>query len=395
MKALVTGGSGFLGRYLVERLLADGVETRTFCRRPSDELRRLGVDERLGDLRSFEDVAAAVEGCDVVFHVAAFPSVVMDPRPYYETNVLGAKNVVAACLAKRARRLVYTSTQCVANTIESQEGVDESTPYAPRFLGWYQMTKAIAEQFVRAANYAPWTDDYDFGGVDLSETRFRSLSTKFNIERPQRDPYREDALMTVALRPHLIWGPRDRHLVPRLVRRARNGKLRRVGDGKNRLATIYVANCADAHKLACDALRLAGGAAKLLEMDRRSARARRRTARKEVDLLRDRLETRNDSRKGLRPTPPQNGTDHDAIPRDSAREILLVRHVARATRTRIHPENIHSRRHATPPRRSARARFITSSREIQAPSAFVRKKKKIPFFTLAQLPKRRKKGTIL
>ena len=260
MKALVTGGSGFLGRYLVERLLADGVETRTFCRRPSDELRRLGVDERLGDLRSFEDVAAAVEGCDVVFHVAAFPSVVMDPRPYYETNVLGAKNVVAACLAKRARRLVYTSTQCVANTIESQEGVDESTPYAPRFLGWYQMTKAIAEQFVRAANYAPWTDDYDFGGVDLSETRFRSLSTKFNIERPQRDPYREDALMTVALRPHLIWGPRDRHLVPRLVRRARNGKLRRVGDGKNRLATIYVANCADAHKLACDALTPGGPA---------------------------------------------------------------------------------------------------------------------------------------
>ena len=254
MKALVTGGSGFLGRYLVERLLADNVEVRTFCRRASEPLRQLGVEQVLGDLRSFEDVARAVAGCDAVFHVAAFPSVVMDPRPYYETNILGARNVVAACLAKKARRLVYTSTQCVANTIESQEGVDESTPYAPQFLAWYQMTKAIAEQFVRAANYAPWTDDYDFGGLDLSPTRFRSLNTRFTITQPERDPAREDALMTVALRPHLIWGPRDRHLIPRLIQRARAGKLARVGDGTNRLATIYVANCADAHKLACDAL---------------------------------------------------------------------------------------------------------------------------------------------
>jgi len=157
--------------------------------------------------------------------------------------------------------LVYTSTQCVANTVESQEGIDERTPFAPRYLGWYQMTKAICEQFVRAANYAPWTDDYDFEGVDLSASRFRSLDTNFNINMtPQRDAFREDALMTVALRPHLIWGPRDRNLVPRLYERARNGKLKRVGDGANMLATIYVENAADAHKLACDAL-IPGGAA--------------------------------------------------------------------------------------------------------------------------------------
>lgn len=254
MKALVTGGSGFLGQYLVERLLADGYETRTFCRRESGELRAMGAEQSLGDLRSFDDVARAVEGCDVVFHIAAFPSIVMDPKPYYETNVLGTKNVLAACLKNKVRKLVYTSTQCVANTIESQEGVDESVPYAMPFLGWYQMTKAVAEQLVRAANYAPWTDDYDFGGVNLSESQFRSLHTKFNIPKIERDPYREDALMTVALRPHLIWGPRDGNLVPRLLQRARAGKLMRVGDGQNMLSTIYVQNAADAHKLAADAL---------------------------------------------------------------------------------------------------------------------------------------------
>lgn len=260
MRALITGGGGFLGQFLVERLISEGWEARTFCRHAHAELATLGVDQRLGDLRSFDDVSRAVEGCDVVYHVAAFPSIVQDPRPFYETNVLGTKNVLAACLKNKVRKLVYTSTQCVTNTVEPQEGVDESVPFAPTFLGWYQMTKAIAEQFVRAANYAPWTDDYDFGGVDLSESRFRSLNTKFDIRYPQRDPYREDALMTVALRPHLIWGPRDRNLVPRLLERARHGKLTRVGDGTNMLATIYVENAADAHFLAAKALTPGGPA---------------------------------------------------------------------------------------------------------------------------------------
>ena len=254
MRALVTGGSGFLGGYIVARLLADGWETRTFCRRKNAELARLGVDQRLGDLRSYDDVARACQDCDVVFHTAAFPSIVMNPKPYYETNVLGTRNVIAGCLKQKVRKLVYTSTQCVANTPRSQEGVDESIPIASKFLGWYQMTKAFAERLTRAANYAPWTDDYDFGGVDLSEKRFRSLDASFNAKIESRDPDREDALMTVALRPHLIWGPGDRNLVPRLVERARSGRLRRVGDGSNLISTIYVQNAADAHVLAAGAL---------------------------------------------------------------------------------------------------------------------------------------------
>lgn len=254
MKALVTGGGGFLGRYLVKRLVADGADVVSFSRSSHAELASFGVEQRLGNLDSFDDVDAAVRGVDAVFHVAAFPSVVMDPTPYYRTNLLGTRNVVAACLKNKTRRLVYTSTQCVANTIESQEGIDESTPYAPKYLAWYQMTKAISEQLVRAANYAPWTDDYDFGGVDFSFSNFRRLNPKIRITAPRRDPDREDSLMTVALRPHLIWGPGDRHLVTRTIKRSRAGLLRRVGDGTNKLATIYVENCADAHKLALDAL---------------------------------------------------------------------------------------------------------------------------------------------
>ncbi|MGI6402488.1 MAG: NAD-dependent epimerase/dehydratase family protein [Thermoguttaceae bacterium] len=254
-KALVTGGGGFVGQYLVKRLADDGVEPVSFSRSHYPELDALGVEQRLGNLDSFDDVDRAVQGCDVVFHVAAFPSIVMDPDPYYRTNLLGTRNVIAACLKNKARKLVYTSTQCVANTVESQEGVDESVPYAPKFLCWYQMTKAIAEQLVRAANYAPWTDDYDFGGLDFSPKNYRRLNPDATFSIPERDASREDVLMTVALRPHLIWGPGDRHLVTRMLQRSRARKLARVGDGTNMLSTIYVENCADAHKLACDALK--------------------------------------------------------------------------------------------------------------------------------------------
>lgn len=254
MKALVTGGGGFLGQYLVRRLIADGIEPISFSRSRHPELDKLGVEQRLGNLDVYEDVLRAAAGCGAVFHIAAYPSIMMDPEPFYRTNVLGSRNVVAACLKNKVRRLVYTSTQCVANTVESQEGIDESTPYAPRFIGWYQMTKAVAEQFIRAANYAPWTDDYDFGGLDLSFRNFKTLRPNTTASTPSRDPSREDSLMTVALRPHLIWGPGDRHLVTRLVQRSRANALTRVGDGSNRLSTIYVENCADAHKLAYDAL---------------------------------------------------------------------------------------------------------------------------------------------
>lgn len=64
----------------------------------------------------------------------------------------------------------------------------------------------------------------------------------------------KEGLLTVALRPHLIWGPGDPHLIPRIIDSAKKGRLTRVGDGKNRVDIIYIDNAVEGHILACDAL---------------------------------------------------------------------------------------------------------------------------------------------
>ncbi|NUQ63528.1 MAG: NAD-dependent epimerase/dehydratase family protein [Pirellulales bacterium] len=217
MKALVTGANGFLGLYLVEMLVARGDRVRTFCRRPSPELDRLGVETVLGDIREKEAVASACRGAEVVYHAAAAAGIGGRWQDYYETNVVGTENVVEGCSAGGVGRLVYTSSPSVTFNGVDQKGVDESTSYAQRWLAPYPRSKAIAEQHVLAANG-------------------------------------RDGLWTCALRPHLIFGPRDRHLIPRLLARARTGRLRRIGDGSNLIDIVYVENAAHAHLLAADTL---------------------------------------------------------------------------------------------------------------------------------------------
>jgi nucleoside-diphosphate-sugar epimerase len=217
MLALVTGAGGFLGRYLCEQLVARGDQVRGFSRRSYAELAALGVDQRQGDLRDGAAVAAACHGVDAVFHNAGVAGIWGPWQHYYGINTLGTQNVVSACQQHGVGRLIYTSSPSVTFDGKDQCGVDESAPYATRWLCHYPHSKALAEQLVREAN--------------------------------------GDNLLTCALRPHLIWGPRDEHLIPRLIARARSGKLRRVGDGANRVDMIYVQNAADAHLQAADALR--------------------------------------------------------------------------------------------------------------------------------------------
>jgi nucleoside-diphosphate-sugar epimerase len=216
MKALVTGGGGFLGGAIVRRLRQRGDSVRSFSRGNYPELDALGVEQSRGDLADADAVSAAVDGCEVVFHVAAKAGVWGPWREYYQANVVGTENIIAACRKHTVRRLVFTSSPSVTFAGVDQNGVNESEPYPPRFLAHYPHTKAIAEQLVRAAN--------------------------------------GDELATVALRPHLIWGPGDPHLIPRLIARARAGKLRRIGKRPNLVDTTHIENAALAHVLAADRL---------------------------------------------------------------------------------------------------------------------------------------------
>lgn len=209
LKALVTGGTGFLGKALVERLHRDGAKVRSLSRHPSEDLAKLGIEQVEGDIADPQAVSEAAAGCNVVFHTAAKAGIWGRYEEYYATNVTGTVNVIAACHRHGIQRLVYTSSPSVVAPEGNLEAVDESVDYADEYLAHYPRTKAMAERMVLAAN--------------------------------------DDQLRTVSLRPHLIWGPGDNHLLPRLLKRARKHRLRIVGDGKNLVDSVYIDNAVDAH----------------------------------------------------------------------------------------------------------------------------------------------------
>jgi len=206
-EVLVTGGGGFLGGAIVRMLVDRGGRVRSFSRRRYPELDRLGVSQRTGDLGDADAVRSACRGVAAVFHVAAKPGVWGPYSDYYQTNVQGTHHVIAACRAEGVQRLIYTSSPSVVFDGRDMEGVDESVPYPAQYEAHYPKTKALAEQAV------------------LDAAR--------------------NGLPAIVLRPHLIWGPGDNHLAPRLLARA--ARLRRVGSGNNKVDTIYIDNAARAH----------------------------------------------------------------------------------------------------------------------------------------------------
>ena len=214
LSIIVTGGGGFLGQAIVRRLVADGHHVRSFSRQRYPSLEKIGVEQIQGDLADAEAVHHAADNATILFHTAAKAGVWGDESDYVAANVTGTANVIDACRRHGVRCLVYTSSPSVVFDGTDMAGVDESVPYPSAFHASYPKTKAAAERMVR-------------------ETA-------------------DDTLKTVILRPHLIWGPGDTHLTPRILARA--AKLRRVGDGTNRVDTIYIDNAADAHILAAEAL---------------------------------------------------------------------------------------------------------------------------------------------
>lgn len=215
---LVTGGGGFLGQALCRALRARGQAVRSFSRSHYRELDALGVEQVHGDLADRDAVIEAARGCTAVLHNAAKAGAWGSYASYFEANVVGTRHVVEACRAHGIARLVHTSTPSVTHraTHPVAGGTADDVPYGTHLKAPYAATKLIAEREALAANDA--------------------------------------SLAVVALRPRLIWGVGDTQILPRLVARARAGRLRLVGDGGNVIDSTYVDNAAQAHVDALDAL---------------------------------------------------------------------------------------------------------------------------------------------
>ena len=223
MKILVTGGGGFLGQALCRGLVERGHAVASFNRGHYPALDALGVRQLRGDLADRDAMLAAAQGVDAIFHNAAKAGAWGSYASYYSANVVGTQNVLDACRAHGIGTLVYTSTPSVTHrkTHPVEGGTADTVPYGEGFKAPYAETKTIAEKVVLAANDA--------------------------------------GLATIALRPRLIWGPGDQQILPRLVERAKAGRLRFVGGGHNLIDTTYIDNAAQAHFDAFE--RLAPGAA--------------------------------------------------------------------------------------------------------------------------------------
>ncbi|WP_310600153.1 NAD-dependent epimerase/dehydratase family protein [Desulfobulbus sp.] len=222
-KVAVTGGGGFIGKALVRALVERGVEVTVIGRNSYPELAALGVRCVRGDIREPDALTDALHGCDTVFHVAAKAGIWGPREEYFAINAAGTANVIAACQARQVPRLIYTSTPSVVFDRDDLAGADESTPYAVRPLCAYAASKILAERAVLTA--------------DCPELR------------------------TIAIRPHLVWGPGDGHLIPRLLERGRAGSLKIVGTGENRVDIAFIDNVVHAHLLAAENLCASGSGA--------------------------------------------------------------------------------------------------------------------------------------
>ncbi len=217
MHALVTGGGGFLGRAITEQLLARGDAVTILSRGEYPEVEALGAEAVQVDLSDPSGLSEALAGKDLVFHVASKTGIWGDRADFMRTNVEGTRHLLEACRRAGVDRLVYTSSPSATFDGSDAENASEAEcSYPDHFEAPYPESKALAERLVLAAN-----------GPDLA---------------------------TTVLRPHLIWGPGDPHIIPRLIQRRQEGRLARVGKGTNRVAITYIDNAAAAHLQAADAL---------------------------------------------------------------------------------------------------------------------------------------------
>lgn len=218
-KVLVTGAGGFLGFEIAKRLKAQGYDVYNFSRSHHKKLDQIQISTIKGDLQKLEDVKKLFEHkFDIVFHVAALAGIWGKKEDFININFIGTQNLVNEAKNAGVKKFIYTSSPSVVYSDRELINADESTTYPDYFLNDYGYSKRLAEEYV--------------------------LNSKSN------------EFLVCALRPHLIWGPGDPHILPRLIERRKSNKLRIVGDGTNLVDIIHVYNAAQAHIDACNALNL-------------------------------------------------------------------------------------------------------------------------------------------
>jgi len=208
LRILVTGGGGFLGSSVCRQLSSLGHDVIAYQRRPAGHLASFGVRSVCGEITDIGLLLTSTRGCDAVVHTAGKAGIWGDRSEFDRVNVKGTSCVLEACRNNAVPHLVFTSSPSIVHSGGDVGGVDESIPVATNIKAPYPASKAEAERLVLAAN--------------------------------------SHALKTTALRPHLIWGPGDPHILPRLAAKAKSGVIALPGPGKI-VDTIFVENAALAH----------------------------------------------------------------------------------------------------------------------------------------------------
>ncbi len=205
-EVFLTGGSGFIGGRLIERLRREGHAVRALARSPaaSERVSSLGAEPVSGELADTDAMRAGAQGCDWAFHAAATLGDWGRREDFERGNVIGTANVLRACEQAGVSRFVHVGTEAALLAGQPLVEVDETAPLRPDSPALYSSTKARAEQAVLAANRA---------GFEI-----------------------------VVVRPRFVWGAGDTTLLPRMVEMVCSGRFAWIGGGRHRTSTTHVDN---------------------------------------------------------------------------------------------------------------------------------------------------------
>jgi len=220
MKILVSGGTGFVGQAVTKQLVALGHEVHTIGRNPTsidDEVKN--QTHHTLDLTKDDLPKSLLQDTEIFFHIAAKAGIWGPYSEFFNANVIATRKILKACQYYRIPKLIYTSTPSVVFSEKPIQNGTEALPYGKNEFSPYAQTKSMAEQEVLEAH----------------------LPGK---------------LQTIALRPHLVWGKGDPHLLPRVIQRHKAGKLKIIGDGMNQVDLTHIDNVAHAHICAMKAMLL-------------------------------------------------------------------------------------------------------------------------------------------